>query len=191
MAAQEGQQASTKDWSLAESVLRSRQKASQMVPTNKPTMPVIPTQVIAPPFLAEQEGIVARWKANQMGRKAALEALGAQYSGHLDLVKHNVLEQVKVGKERISVTAEESLKELDAKHLEVLAQLGLRNADTRLKTMSDVTDMVVARLKEVEGKDWPLPLKEEMITKAFALRDRVVAEIMKESVGSLDISPGD
>ncbi len=189
MAAQEVQEGSKKDWSLAESVLSARKtnESRELAPV-RISVPVSPPLAVASPTLAEPDGILAKWRANQMGRKAALDALAAQYSGHLDLLKHNIIEQVKVGKERISVAAEEQLKELDAKHLEVLAQLGLRNADTRLKTMADVTDMVVARLKEIEEKDWPMPLKEEMITKAFALRDRVIAEIMKETVGSFDIS---
>jgi len=80
----------------------------------------------------------------------------------------------------MGLLAEEYLKKLDAKHLEVLAQLGMRNASTRWKAVTDLTDMAVAQVREVEGKEWPEKLIKNTVEKVFALRERVAAEIMKE-----------
>ena len=172
-----------------ETVLNSHLEKKQFVPATVQYGAVPGAGITSLPHVTDDSlGIIARWKAKKIGEKAALEALTAQYTGHLELLKHNILEQVKVGKGRISLTAEELLKEIDAKHLEVLAQLGLRNVNVRLKTMTALTDLVVARLKEVEAKtEWPVALKEEMINNAFALRDRAVAEIMKDANDAISV----
>jgi hypothetical protein len=115
-----------------------------------------------------------------MERKAALRALEEQYNGQLDFLKHNIAEQVKVGKTRVSVAAEEYLKALDATHLNVLNQLGMRNAATRWNAVTELTELAVAKVKEVEGKQWPPSLIKDTIQKIFALRERVAAEIMRE-----------
>jgi len=87
---------------------------------------------------------------------------------------------VKVHKTRIGVAAEEYLRTLDSKHLELLTELGMRNAATRWKAVTDLTDMAVAKINEVEAKDWPPRLIDDTIEKIFAVRERVANEIMKE-----------
>lgn len=190
MVDENSQQGRKKDWGLAESVL-----GSMKLPQAEPTQGVRPSEralvpqessaipaplIIAPPDTSASLGIVAMWKAKQMGRKAALTALEEQYNGQLELLKHVVTEQVKVGKTRVSVAAEEYLNKLDAKHMEVLAQLGMRNAATRWKAVTDLTDMALAQVREVEGKDWPEPLIKDTVGKVFELRERVATKIMRE-----------
>ena len=135
---------------------------------------------IAPDFKQEQ-GILAQWKAKQMDRRSALAVLETRYAGHLEVVKHQVMEQVKVGKQTISVKAEELLNELDVKHLEIMSQLGMRNVSIRQKMMTDATQMTVSQIREVEGKDWPVELKTDVITKALDLKEKFVNKIMAEA----------
>ena len=169
--------------SLVESVLKnksSKEKKQQLIPARVvPTPVIVAASVSLAPDFREEQGILARWKAQQMDRKSALTVLDAKYAGHLEVVKHNVLKQVMVGKAQISVKAEELLKELDAKHLEIVAQLDMRNVSTRTKIMRDATDMIVAEVREVENKDWPEQLKVEVITKAFELRQQFVDRLME------------
>ena len=116
----------------------------------------IPAPLIVPrPDLVASQGILAKLKANQLGRKAALDQLQVQYSGQLDVLKETVSQAVKVHKTRIGVAAEEYLRTLDSKHLELLTQLGMRNAATRWKAVTDLTDMAVAKINEVEGRNGP------------------------------------
>jgi hypothetical protein len=190
MVEENSQQREKKDWSLAESVLNSmkvptvetRQESppaeGTLVPADQSGVPQ--ALVIPPPDSNASQGILAKWKANQMGRKQALDALAEQYKGQLELLKHKITEQVRVGKTQVSVAAEEYLKILDAKHLEVLVQLGMRNAATRWKAVTDLTDMAVTQVRELENKNWPESLIKATVAKVFALLDRVAAEIMRE-----------
>ena len=48
------------------------------------------------------------------------------------------------------------------------------------KAVTDLTDMAVAKVNEVKGKNWPESLVRDTIAKIFELRERVANEIMKE-----------
>ena len=184
------QQGRKVDWSLVESVINSDKLATTeigkaagpservLVPTEHSSVPVALT--IPAPSSDESRGILVQWKAKQLGRRAALEAVAAQYESKLEILKHTLTEAVHVQKTRVDVAAKEYLERLDAQHLELLAQFGMRNAATRWKAVTDLTDMAVAQFKEVQGKEWPEWLVKDTIAKIFALRERVAGEIMKE-----------
>jgi hypothetical protein len=53
--------------------------------------------------------------------------------------------------------------------------------------MQDATDMVVSQLADVEKKDWPVQLKEEVIAKAFELRQKFIERIMKEDFAQTEV----
>ncbi len=190
MAENNSQQDRRADWSLAESVLNSEKLPTcelrngvgpcerQLVPAEHSSVPVALT--IPAPTSDESQGILVQWKAKQLGRKAALEAVAAQYESKLEILKHTLTEAVHVQKTRVDVAAKEYLERLDAKHLELLAQFGMRNAATRWKAVTDLTDMAVVQVRQVQGKEWPEPLVKDTISKIFALRERVAGEIMKE-----------
>jgi hypothetical protein len=179
------------DWSHVDSLLVAKESPASTVPVpfdhslESPLTPDggtgVPTPLIVPrPDLVASLGILAKLKANQLGRKVALEQLQAQYSGQLDALKETVSQAVKVHKTRIAVAAEEYLRTLDSKHLELLTQLGMRNAATRWKAVTDLTDMAIAKIKEIEGKDWPQRFIDDTMAKVFEVRERVANEIMKE-----------
>ncbi len=176
---------SEKNSSLMASVLKARntdEGKGQLAPKSVLPNPIVEAaQVNIAPDFREEEGILARWKAKQMDRKSALAVLETKYAGHLEVVKHHVMEQVKVGKQTISVKAEELLNELDVKHLEIMSQLGMRNVSIRQKMMADATEMTVSAMREVEGKDWPEELKVDVITKAIELKEKFVNKIMMEA----------
>jgi hypothetical protein len=171
--------------SLVESVLEAQKERQQLVPV-EPTAALAVPKNMEPDF-TEEQGILATWKANRMKRRSALDILEQQYKARLELVKHDVMNQVKVGKTQISIRAEELLKELDAKHLAIVSQLDMRNVSIRLKMMQDATDMVVSQLADVEKKDWPVQLKEEVIAKAFELRQKFIERIMKEDFAQTEV----
>ncbi|MDB4767067.1 hypothetical protein OAG71_05215, partial [bacterium] len=129
------------------------------------------------------DGILSNYKKKNLSRKASLSALKIQYDGQLDVLRHQIGQACRVEKSRADVHAEQYLKELDAKHLEVLSELGLRNKETREEALLKLTDSTVERLKEVQAKDWPPSLIDETISELFKLRSRAVAEIMNELGG--------
>ncbi|HEV7473685.1 MAG TPA: hypothetical protein VGN90_06540 [Pyrinomonadaceae bacterium] len=182
------------DWSLAESILTTDEAPStvrdqvarsvdqgELVPTKESGLPAAPA--IGVPDTGAGRGIMTKWKENKLGRKATLQALEVHYNSQLDALTHSLTKAVQVQKARADVIAEEYLKELDARQLEMLAELGLRNKDTRERALLKLTDTTAARVKEVQEKDWPQQLIADTMQELFKLRKRVVAEMMKELGG--------
>lgn len=174
------------DWSFIDTTRRSSKRSNEGGPEAQAVElvgTVVPAkrEPAAPlPALGAQRGILMEFKANRMGRKATLEALQQQYNGALDIYKHH-LENVVTGQNaRDDVDYAAYQKQLDQEYLEVLAELGLRNKSVRERTLIELTDMTAKRLKEVQEKDWPKPLKDSVIDELIALRQRFSDEMMKE-----------
>ena len=179
-----------RDWTRVESIIGAGktpppQSEPRAVSPEDALVPIEQFDVPSPvlnflPDSSGSQGILVKWRAKQLSRKAALEALEIQYNSQLDVLKDRLAQTGKVEKTRVAVRAEEYIKILDAKHLEVLSQLGMRNAATRWKAVEDLTDMAVAKINEVQEKNWPDSLINETIDEILALRKRVATEIMKE-----------
>jgi hypothetical protein len=187
---EEGSQGKT-DWSLTSKVARLGSRsvdepkspslqsgATELVPLVTPD--TLQNLAVVPLTTPEQLGMLGKWKANNLGRKAAMESIQRHYSSQLDVLAHNLAKAAQVKKARADVLAEEYLKELDTQHLAVLSEFGLRNKETRERALIELTETTVAKLREVQGKDWPEELVHDTISQLLGLRKRVVAEMMKE-----------
>ena len=132
------------------------------------------------PDMEAKRGILMQWKKNQIDRKTALAAIQAQHDAQLDALRYHLTKAVTVSNARADRIAEEFLKKLDSEHIQVLKELGLRNADTRATALIEVRDMIAAKLLEVQSKKWPNELVGRTIDDLFDLEKRVCAELMRE-----------
>jgi len=182
------------DWSLAEMILTSEENPKtirdqvarsvnqgELVPSKMSDAPPPPT--LGSPASSEGLGIMAKWKEKTLSRKATLKALEVHYDSQLDALTYSLTKAVQVQKSRADVIADEYLKELDSRQLEMLAELGLRNKETRERALLELTAGTAAKVKEVMEMDLPPQLVQDTIQELFKLRKRVVAEIMKELGG--------
>jgi len=124
--------------------------------------------------------ILAQYKAGKLQKKVALQALEENYTAQLEVLKHQLKQASLVRRTQIDVLAEEFLKDLDSRHLAVLNEIGLRNMDTRLNALMELTDQTTQKLREVLAKNWPQSLIDETIQNIDVLRKRMVHDIMKE-----------
>jgi uncharacterized protein YutE (UPF0331/DUF86 family) len=173
------------DWSFIDEKM-SRQKSAPrnaIAPTTVNRSEIVEannSNSIRVPELAVPEGILSQFKSNQIKRKAALTALQTHYDSQIDVLAHTLSKAAQVEKSRADVTASQFMKELDSKYLEVLAQLGMRNKDTRERALIELTDQTTARLLEVEQKNWPQHFKDTVISDLMALHKRYIDEIVAE-----------
>lgn len=175
------------DWSYLESIRNPEKRDSGQLSRASDRSEIVPieqTDVPAPlnPGIPDDDslGFFMRLKKRGLEKKATVREIETFYEKRLDVLAYKLERAGQVEKARSHLVAEEYLKELDAKHLEVLSQIGLRNKDTRERGLLQLTDMTVARIKEVHEKDWPAELVNETIQELFALRKRYVAEMMRE-----------
>lgn len=186
---QDNPQPSTGQTDLAKTEdLRSRAEALRS--RGKPPPPVKHDQKYAVAISAESpevisqmhepQGILMRFRSNKISRDAALKALQASHEGRLTVLQHGITETVKMRKIEIDNRVGEYLTTLDAEHLKVLAELGLRNVDIRLAACKRLGDLVDAAVKEATATDWLDEMKQKAIDGAFALYHREHAKIMEE-----------
>jgi hypothetical protein len=155
--------------------------STELAPLKNPGIPSTPA--VMPPASDQQLGILGQWRANKLGRKAAMESIQLHYTSQLDALAHQLAKAAQVRKAQADVMAEEFLKELDTQHLAVLTEFGLRNKETRERALIELTDATASKLREVQEKDWPEELIRDTIMQLFSLRKRVVSEMMKELGG--------
>lgn len=146
-----------------------------------PAIATAPAAITVPlPDTESPRGILMQWKKNQLDRTTALQAIQAQYNAQLDALRYHLGKAVSVSNARADRIAEEFLKKLDSEHIQILKELGLRNAETRATALIEVREMIFIKLKELETKKWPQPLVDRTIRDLFDLEKRVCAEMMKE-----------
>jgi len=188
-----GQPGKKTDWSRVDSVLGAESRGGQPQDqlarraddSQRDQMQSgLPAPLHVPlPDTSAPRGILMQWKKNQLDRKTAIAALEAQYNSQLDALRFHLGKAVTVSNARADRIAEEFLKQLDAEHIEILKDLGLRNADTRARALIEVRDMISTRLAEVQGKNWPAALVDRTINDLIDLEKRVCSEMMRELGG--------
>ncbi|TWU27558.1 hypothetical protein [Bythopirellula polymerisocia] len=176
---------SNTDWSFIDEQIRKKDSEPRdaLIPTANRQSALAESKgsiSMQVPELSVPDGLLSQFKANQIKRKSALEALQTHYGSQIDVLKHTLSRAAQVEKSRADVTASQFLKELDSKYLEVLAQLGMRNKDTREKAILDLTDQTTVRLREVAAKDWPQQFKDSIISELMSLHQRYIDEIVAE-----------
>ncbi len=132
------------------------------------------------PDTETSQGILMKWKKSSIDRKTALEAIQTQYNAQLDALKYHLQKAVTVSNARADKVAKEFLMKLDSEHIEVLKDLGLRNADTRASGLIEVRDLIAQKLAEVMAKNWPKPLVDRTIDDLLDLEKRACTEMMRE-----------
>jgi hypothetical protein len=192
MSEKSGQESKAKDWSLVETRMKSKAGAKPKgeIITNSlgqaedlPAHSITPAAISVPVSLPDSDtarGILMQWQKNKIDRKTALEAIQVQYDAQLDALRFQLRKAVSVSNARADRIAEEFLNKLDSEHLQILKDLGLRNAETRASALIEVREMIAAKLSEVQTKNWPQPLLERTIDDLLDLEKRVCAEMMKE-----------
>jgi hypothetical protein len=142
---------------------------------------VVPEAVaITTPGTEGPGGFLMKWQKRQIDRKTAIDALQAHYNAQLEVLGYQLRSAVTVSKARADRIAEEFLTKLDSEHIQVLKEMGLRNAEVRATAMIQVRDMIAAKLKDVQDKDWPEQLVNRAIDDLLDLERRVCSEMMKE-----------
>ena len=156
MSEEQAKKHSGSGWERVNSRTRSLNESDRLKPlevqsnsggNQEPSLAVPEALEIRAPLVNGPGGLIMRLRKNQIDRKAALDALQSHYNAQLDLLGYQLRSAVTVSKARADRIAEEFLSKLDSEHIEVLKELGLRNAEVRAAAMIQARDMIAKKLR--------------------------------------------
>jgi hypothetical protein len=130
--------------------------------------------------LQKPDGAITQFKANKIGKKAALKHVETWYNGQIEAAEHAIKEVVRVRKAEVTKIAERLLLEINEEHFRYLTTLGLRNEDARHKAMLELGDQTAKMLKEIEGREWPPHLIEQAIHGVTERQTRFFQKLMED-----------
>jgi len=165
------------DWGLVKTIAEKGQPAHEKASDTLHSSRQIQTHEGT---VEKPTSVIAKFKANGIQRKAAIEAISIWYRGQLDVARHAVEEAARVKKAEVSKVAEQMLMSLDAEHLRYLVSLGLQNFDFRNNALKQLGDQTAKSLKEIEQRDWPPHLVEKTIGAILRQHERFFEKILEE-----------
>jgi hypothetical protein len=133
-----------------------------------------------PNLIANPEGIIARFKMNQVAKKAAISHLESWYGAQLDVVRHQLSEVARAKKAETTLLADQFLSSINAQHLSFLADLGLKNEGARSAALIKLADQTAATLKEIATRDWPESIREQTINGVIERNQRFFSKLVNE-----------
>ncbi len=126
------------------------------------------------------EGIIAKFKAKQIERSAALTLFKKWSEGRIEIAKHQIEGAVKVKKKSTDVEVQRILSELDSLHLLHLQQLDMKNLTQRMSSLKDLSAKTANMLRGIESEDWPENIIKDTVDGILDLRRRFYGKIMDE-----------
>ncbi len=126
------------------------------------------------------EGFIANYKANKITRTAVLEHLKVFHASQLEAAKHHLIEAVRVRKADSTATADQFLQLINARQLQFLTDIGLRDNQLRAEAVRKLQAQTAEQLKQTMAQDWPEALRENAINGIVELNRRFFQRLMTE-----------
>jgi hypothetical protein len=163
----------TKKWDRANTLMR-RDGAVAVADeiTNKISLPK--------DMIKEPDGVVARYKAHAIERKAGVDLLRAWYGAQLEVAKKQLKVAVELKSKEVEMEAERFLMDLDKRQLQYLMQLEFANTEERIVALEKLGDATSRAMEKISSKDWPPKMVDDTIQGIIDLRQRFFDKIMKE-----------
>lgn len=131
-------------------------------------------------FIESPQGIVSKVQSDRIKSKAGLEFDRAWYDAQLEVSKHQLKRAVELKIKETDADVERLLTDISRRHLQYLTEMGLRNSEQREEALERLADQTAARIKRLQGKDWPDSLIEQTINGVIELHQRFFDKILED-----------
>jgi len=166
------------DWSGTEAIIKGDQSSErQRVFPEKRSMEL---HQKAQQTLESPEGIIAKYKAKQIERKAVVSYLQSWYDTQLDVGRKRLEETGKIKNAEMKVEAQRFYAELQSKLDHILDELDMKNVQRRQKMMVNLASNTSEILAVAQKKDMPDSLKEQAIKGIKELSDRIFIKLLTD-----------
>lgn len=129
---------------------------------------------------AQPQGVIAKFKANAITRKATLRYLEEYYDRQLEAAQHQLVEVVRVRKAEATAVAEQMLESINSQQMQFLVEVGLRNEAVRQKALIALNDQTSATLKQILEADWPQALRTQAVDGILERNRKFFSKLMTD-----------
>lgn len=162
-----------RDWGRVNSIMKGDNKIAVQEDINRSVS-------ITKEMVKEPDGIIAKYKARAIERKAGVEFLKAWYESQLEVAKHQLKTAVQLKKKESDLEAERFIMDLNRRHLNYLKELEFYNLGERIEAMEKLGDTIAQSMQKISSKDWPQKMIDDTIQGVIDLNKRFFEKIMIE-----------
>jgi len=169
-------------WDKVDSIIRRQEQGvtSTALPQDKPLARIAQA---TEKLRQDRLGLLGRFQAGGIERRAALEMIRSMHEAQLDVTKHALKRAVDVEKERVDLIARKYIFEITEEVLRDMEVMGIHNFKARMETLLKLNAEAARLFLEAEGQDVPERIKDmtrDAIFKKFKeFFDRLTADEIK------------
>lgn len=168
------------DWSKVHTTVQ-RAAHSEIIPlAASETLPTLNAPGDVGQEVTAPDGIIHKYKANKVAKRAAIAHLETWYASRLEVAKHHLTEVARVRKAESTMVADQFLRHLNAQNLEYLTTLGLANESVRSRALLALNDQTSETLKQIQTRDWPEPLIDSAIHGVLERQKKFMDKLINE-----------
>ncbi len=131
-------------------------------------------------MISEPDGIIAKYKAKHIERKAGIKLIKTWYESQLEVAEHQLKTAVQLKKKEVEIDAEHFLMDLNKRHLRYLSELEFSNLEERYNALEKLGDAASKNMAKIYEKDWPQKMVDETIQGITDLYRKFFEKIMQE-----------
>jgi hypothetical protein len=168
------------DWNNVEALVRrSSNEVAQHPPAD---LPLAGVEQRIEVIKTERVGILGKFKSGSISRKAALTEMQVLSDAHLEATRHALKRALEVDQQRIDLIAQKYIYQITEEHLRDMQEMGLRNFESRMKTLLRLNTEAAALLKQAEAQDVPSFIKQKAIDAIVSKFDEFYRNITADEI---------
>lgn len=122
-------------------------------------------------------GIFSKGKLIKDHSNFLLDKARAEHNQQLELIRHNLIQELVIGKKAIDRRTEYILEQIDKQYLEHIKELKTGNYETRIKLQIKLAQLSQKLFKDIKDSDLADFLKEDLINRVIDERKCLADEI--------------
>jgi hypothetical protein len=168
------------DWTKIDSLVRrNTQEVAQPLPAD---LPLSGIEKRLEDIRVQRLGVIGRFKAGLIEKRAALGEIEALSTAHLEATKHALKRAVEVDHQRVDLIAQRYIYQITEEHLGDMREMGMHNYQARFDTLLKLNAETAKLLQQAEGQDVPVTIRQRTIEAIMKKYDEFSKKLTAEDV---------
>jgi hypothetical protein len=168
------------DWSNIDALVPARNTAELAHQPATADVPLAGIETRIAKIHERRLGVISRFKAGQIEKRAAIAEIGELTNAHLEATKHALGRALEVHKQRVDLIAQKYIYQITEEHLRDMRDMGLHNLESRGQTLLKLNIETAKLLKQAETQDVPEFMRKKTLDAIFKKYEEFLSKITAE-----------